>query len=103
MSRLFLLLVFLGFNLVLKAYTVSGYIIDNNTSETLVYATVFDNNSGLGTTSNEYGFFSLTLNSKRVELRTSYVGYTTFVDSMYISSDTLVYIRLKPIESLQEV
>jgi outer membrane receptor for ferrienterochelin and colicin len=103
MSRLFLLLVFLGFNLVLKAYTVSGYIIDNNTSETLVYATVSDNNSGLGTTSNEYGFFSLTLNSKRVELRTSYVGYTTFVDSMSISSDTLVYIRLKPIESLQEV
>lgn len=103
MKRLFLLLLFYSCNLVLKAYTVSGYVVDNNTSETLVYATVFDNNSGLGTISNEYGFFSLTLSSNKIQLRTSYVGYTTIVDSMSLNSDTLIYIRLKPIESLQEV
>src|SRR5574344_1446142 len=103
MNRFVLLFLLLGCNLVLKAYTVSGYVIDNNTSETLIFATVFDNKSGQGTISNEYGFFSLTVNSKEVELRTSYVGYTTIVDSMPLNSDTLVYIRLKPIESLQEV
>lgn len=103
MNRFVLLFLLLGCNLVLKAYTVSGYVIDNNTSETLIFATVFDNKSGQGTISNEYGFFSLTLNSKEVELRTSYVGYTTIVDSMPLNGDTLIYIRLKPIETLQEV
>lgn len=103
MIRFVLLFLLLGCNLILKAYTVSGYVIDNNTIETLIFVTVFDNKSGQGTISNEYGFFSLTLNSKEVELRTSYVGYTTIVDSMPLNSDTLIYIRLKPIETLQEV
>lgn len=55
--------------------TISGYVMDAASKETLIGATVFDKNSGKGCSTNSYGFFTLTLNQGQVDLQVSYVGY----------------------------
>ena len=55
--------------------TISGYVMDAASKETLIGATVFDKNSGKGCATNSYGFYTLTLNPGEVDLQVSYVGY----------------------------
>ncbi len=57
--------------------TISGYVYDAETSETLIGATIYDSLSLKGTTSNKYGFYSLTLNSTTKGVMVSYIGYST--------------------------
>ncbi len=51
---------------------------DQTSAEKLIAATIYDFNSGKGTSANEYGFFSLTLPEGDVNLQVSYVGYGTY-------------------------
>ena len=55
--------------------TVSGYVMDADSKETLIGATVVDINSGKGCSTNNYGFYTLTLEKGEVNLQVSYVGY----------------------------
>ena len=55
--------------------TISGYVMDAASKETLIGATVFDKNSGKGCATNSYGFYTLTLDQGQVDLQVSYVGY----------------------------
>ncbi len=61
-----------------QSFTISGYVIDKETGEKLIAASVFDKNSMQGTTTNNYGFFSLTLPTDSIDFFVSYVGYQTF-------------------------
>jgi hypothetical protein len=77
---------------------ISGRIVDLESSKPLEKASVFINNTTIGTTSSSEGKFSLNnLPSGRYELVISMVGYETVFQSLNIqnSSDT-VLIRLKP-------
>lgn len=60
-----------------QKYTVSGSVRDKATQESLIGATIFCPELKVGTTSNTYGFFSLTLNKKPSAFIVSYVGYQT--------------------------
>ncbi|MEP6512234.1 MAG: TonB-dependent receptor [Parafilimonas sp.] len=57
--------------------TISGYVKDAASKEALIGASVINTNSKLGTTANQYGFFSLTIPvADTIELIISYTGYT---------------------------
>jgi len=61
---------------------ISGRILDQESGENLVFASVQVKEINLGTTTNEYGFFSLTVNDadfagEEIEVLVSYVGYAT--------------------------
>ncbi len=56
-------------------YTVNGYIRDASDGETLIGANVYISSVGVGTTSNEYGFYSISLPAGDYELLYSYLGY----------------------------
>jgi hypothetical protein len=57
--------------------TVSGYIKDAASKEVLIGASVYNANMKTGTTTNQYGFFSLTVaTSDTVELLISFSGYS---------------------------
>lgn len=59
--------------------TISGTISDKATGETLIGATVrLLERSGVGTTSNEYGFYSITAPAGVYTLQVRYVGYEDF-------------------------
>ncbi len=57
-------------------YTISGYINEKGSKENLPGVAVYVPKLKVGTTSNAYGFYSITLPQDSVELIYSYVGFT---------------------------
>lgn len=57
--------------------TLSGYIKDASSKETLLGASVFIPRTKTGTTSNQYGFYSITLPADTVTIVFSYIGYSS--------------------------
>ena len=70
-----------------RKFTISGFLEDAKTGERLISASVFDYKSRLGTTTNEYGFYSLTLPGGKLELAFSYIGYRTVIRDFVLDSD----------------
>lgn len=83
--------------------TISGYVRDAASGENLYWATVYDTNSKQGTTSNAYGFFSLTIPSGEVNLLVSYVGYQKQQHHFAIVNDTILNFSLSSNNKLEEV
>nr|MBP8782718.1 carboxypeptidase-like regulatory domain-containing protein [Paludibacter sp.] len=98
-----LLFFFVTLSLSAQNYTISGYITDSGSSETLISASVYENNSQRGTVSNSYGFYSLTLPAGNVDIDFSYVGYHTKQKSFKLHKDTTINISLNPNTVLNEV
>lgn len=60
-----------------RKVTISGYLKDKETSETLIGASVYLKESQVGTSTNTYGFYSLTADTGTYTLVFSYAGYKT--------------------------
>ena len=58
-----------------STYTLSGYIKDSLSGETLISASVTVKGETKGVNSNQYGFFSLTLPKGRYTITASFIGY----------------------------
>jgi hypothetical protein len=86
-----------------QKYTISGYVEDLRSGEKIYSANVYDLKTKQGTTTNEYGFFSLTLNSDSVDLSVSFVGYAAFTTRLMLNSDMKLNIQLDPTIQLAEV
>jgi len=101
----FLLVMLLLFtsSLLAQKYTISGYVEDASTGEKLISATVFEKNKTLGTVSNTYGFYSITLPSGEVELAASYLGYTADSKTIVLDKDITINFYLKPNLQLEEI
>ncbi len=84
-------------------YTISGYITDEKTGETLISSSIFDKKSNKGTVSNAYGFYSLTLPKGRVEIAYSYVGYAVQTKALNLVRDTVINVHLNESLQLNEV
>lgn len=101
---IFLFIALLPFSLFAQTrHTVSGYITDAQTGEQLYAATIFEQNSKTGTTSNRFGFFSISLPEGQVDLQISFVGYTSQNRTMNLKTDTELKIALKSDNKLDEV
>jgi CarboxypepD_reg-like domain/TonB-dependent Receptor Plug Domain len=83
--------------------TINGYIIDDKTGEKLIGASLYNIDTKQGTTTDNYGFYSLTFNSTILKLRISYVGYETLLIDKQIKSNENINFSLKPNNQLQEV
>ncbi|MDL2305794.1 TonB-dependent receptor [Bacteroides sp. OttesenSCG-928-D19] len=84
-------------------YTISGYITDGQSSETLIGANVYETYRGQGTSTNPYGFFTITLPGGEVKLHASYLGYTSQIRQFALNKDTLLNIRMESNNVLDEV
>ena len=60
-----------------RKFTISGYVTDGTSSETLIGTNIIESHQNQGTTTNPYGFYSITLPEGETELRFSYLGYAT--------------------------
>lgn len=83
--------------------TISGYVMDAASKETLIGATVFDKNSGKGCATNSYGFYTLTLDQGQVELQVSYVGYTQQNKTIDLKENLSMNFMLETNTTLDEV
>ena len=83
--------------------TISGYVMDAASKETLIGATVFDRNSGKGCATNNYGFYTLTLDQGGVDLQVSYVGYTQQNKAIDLKENLSINFLLETNTTLDEV
>lgn len=74
--------------------TISGFIKDQNTGEPLIGATVYDMNTFQGTTTNNYGYYSLTLDTDSLILSVSFLGYQSKKFQIELDQDLLYDVEL---------
>ncbi|MBC3784327.1 TonB-dependent receptor [Spirosoma utsteinense] len=84
--------------------TVSGYVRETNSQEALIGASVYVPGTSRGTTTNTYGFYSLTLSAQdSLPVVVSLMGYTAFSCSIPLHTDTTLHVQLAPGQALSVV
>lgn len=86
-----------------KKYTISGYAKDVQNGETLIGATITVKGNSKGITSNQYGFYSITLLDGNYELICSYAGYQPKITEVKLDADQSLNFDLVTRSALQEV
>ncbi len=71
-----------------KFYTISGFLSDQSSGESLISATVTVGNTGQGMFTNEFGYYALTLEEGSYTMRYSYLGYEDREVRIDLNSDT---------------
>lgn len=75
-------------------YTLSGYIKDAENGETLIGATVYLSSVDKGVTSNEYGFYSISVESGTYEVEFGYLGYQSARETVVLDQNRTLNIEL---------
>jgi len=87
-----------------KKYTLSGTITEAASNETLIGVSLVVPELRAGVTTNEYGFYSLTLPEGSYEIRISYLGFKDVVQSINFDRDQQLNFQLaEQAEQLEEV
>lgn len=86
-----------------RRFTISGYVNDEASQETLIGANIFETNHQEGTSTNAYGFYSITIPEGKKNLTFSYIGYESAHRSLELHKDTTINLTLKSNTLLQEV
>ena len=95
---------FLGFFVQLSAqkFTISGYVKDASSDETIIAANIAVVGKNSAIISNQYGFYSITLNAGNYQLLISHVGYKSSSISINLAKDTSINISLLNATGLSE-
>lgn len=86
-----------------RRFTISGYVTDGASSETLIGVNILESRQHQGTTTNPYGFYSITLPEGETQLSFSYLGFSTQRYPLTLRKDTVLNIRLQDSNLLPEV
>lgn len=71
-----------------EKFTLSGTIKDSKNNETLIGVNIYIPALKIGTTTNEYGFYSLTVPRGEHQIEISYVGYQTLQQTIILNQNT---------------
>lgn len=82
-----------------EKFTLRGYVKDSLSGETLIGASILVSNESRGVTTNQYGYFSITLPQDDYKLIFSYVGYAPRIININFNSNTSKDILLLPVSS----
>jgi outer membrane receptor protein involved in Fe transport len=86
-----------------KRVTLSGYIKDSLSGETLINATISIQGKTKGINSNQYGFFSITLEEGTYNFICSYIGYQPNIVQINLTTDKVFNFDLLPKTKVSEV
>ena len=106
MKRPFLYIFFL-INLSLNAqknYTLSGYVLDSQSNELIIGSSVIVEGLNIGTITNSYGFFSITIEEGNYNIRIQNLGFKDNTQNINLNKNLSLNIYLtEEVESLNEV
>ena len=71
-------------------YTLSGYLKDKKSGETLIGATVFIKETKQGVVTNPYGFYSITLPKGEYTVAITFVGYNKVEKQVKLTANTIL-------------
>ena len=87
-----------------QRFTLSGTITEASSNETLIGVTLLVPDLNTGVTTNDYGFYSLTLPEGDYQIRLSYLGYKDIVQTISLTEDLrLNFEMFEEAEQLDEV
>lgn len=86
-----------------KSHTISGYVTDAKSQETLLGASVYETASMKGSVTNNFGYYTLKLPEGQVQLKASFVGFVSFDTVFDLNNDTVINIALAQSLQLSEV
>ena len=106
MKKIFLLVILL-FSLNINSqnnFTLSGYVLDSQTNELVIGASVIIDELNIGTITNSYGFFSITVKEGNYSVKTQNLGYKDDLQIISLNKNIILNIYLtEEVESLDEV
>jgi len=80
-----------------QRYTVSGYVKDSASGELLIGTSVYmKENLKYGITTNQYGFYSMTIEEGTYTLIVSFIGYEETAIPIVLNQDLRINVDLKP-------
>lgn len=104
MKRLLLVIGILPWAVLMAAgqqrVTVSGYVWDKESGESLIAAEVLSGE--VGTVTNPEGRYSLSITPGAMELQVHYAGYRPVVREILLQRDTVIHFFMEPGEALEE-
>ena len=98
MTKLLTVLLFLLLSLsslFAQEHTLSGKLTDKSNGETLYGVTVYLDGKSIGTTSNEYGFYSLSLQEGTYTVLYSFLGFNTIEKQIELKQDVTINLELE--------
>lgn len=101
-SLLFLLLIFSLTSLAQEKFTINGYVKDASNGEDLFGATVQVQGQNLGTVTNSYGFYSLTLAAGTYVIEYRYIGFETILRTVELKENIRMDINMGEEENILE-
>jgi len=85
-------------------YTISGTVYDKKGNETLIGATIYFPDLNIGTTTNEYGFYSITISQGTHSVSVSYLGFSNESKIIELNNKTSIDFYLTELsQTLDEV
>ncbi len=105
MKNLFLTLSLCLSGLVIaQKVTVSGYVEDGSSKERLIGVNVYMEGTLYGTSTNTYGFYSLTVPAGEYSIQASYIGYSGSSQKFSLTRDTVIDFSIsESVNKLNEV
>ncbi|NJO89471.1 MAG: carboxypeptidase-like regulatory domain-containing protein [Chloroflexia bacterium] len=86
-----------------EKFTISGHLKDSETGEALIGATIAIKGTSIGTITNNYGFYSLSLPKGNYLLQFSYIGYESKLEEIQLNKNQKLSQTLKLDETDLEV
>ena len=85
-------------------YTINGYVLDSNSNELIIGASIIIEELQVGTVTNSYGFYSITLKQGEYKLRSQSLGYKDYSETLNLNKNTSLNLYMEEeIESLDAV
>lgn len=78
-----------------QTFTISGFITDKNSKETLIGVQVANIKQNVGTNSNSFGFYTLTMKKDSVQLIVRILGYAPKVLNFYLDHNITYNIEME--------
>ncbi|MEM8762787.1 MAG: TonB-dependent receptor [Bacteroidota bacterium] len=94
----------LSFSFAQQRYTLSGTVREASSNETLIGVTIAIPELKTGTTTNEYGFYSITVPSGEYKIIASYLGFADIPQTVSLNTNTKLDLQMtEETQELEEV
>ena len=76
-------------------YTISGYVQEDESGENLIGVSIYDKETLKGTVTNQYGFYSLTLEEGTYNITYSFIGLESLTKKIILDKNTRINVSLQ--------
>lgn len=95
---LFSIPIFISFYTNAQTYNISGYVYDAQSGESIIGAYIFEGDSTLLTSTNNFGYYNIKLSEGRYILHTHFIGYQDTSIYIILNENTTVDFYVKGVE-----